>query len=302
MQTVITEFSSRQTMKRERLEFYHYKDVSFGKVHPHMHSHYELYFFLNGETNYVVGDREFHLKKGDFLIIEPNQLHFPEVKVAAVDKPYERFVLWINPDYLNKLQTSMPLIQETLASIHSEGSCHFRPDTKQMQRILGILEDMITEDQNQEVGHSLAIETLFVQLLIQIHRVINNKRAYQAYNPSEDLYSQVVRYIHTNIKENISLDMLSAEFYVSRSYISRIFRQHLDISVHQYIIRLKLDGVMEEIRRGVPLTDASYEYGFTNYSTFYRQCQKEFGVSPKELLEEILPAKKEIFLTDGETF
>ena len=303
MQTAITPFSTKQSMTNDKLEFYHYKDVSFGKVKPHMHTHYELYFFLNGDTDYIVGDKQFHLKPGDFMIIEPNQLHFPDVKVEDGSRPYERFILWIRPEYLSQLQTKEDMLQEALTDIHNTGSCHFRPDTDNMQRILSILEDMLRENSEQEIGYSQAIEALFTQLLIQINRVFHSKRAFQKSSSTTDLYSQIVRFIHANLKENITLDDLASEFFVSRSYISRIFRQHLDISVHEYILKLKLDQVLSEIAKGQPISDAALEYGFNNYSTFYRQCVKEFGMSPRDLVNSFSEEEKpDVFLSDGETF
>lgn len=103
---------------------------------------------------------------------------------------------------------------------------------------------------------------------------------------SLDLYSHIVDYIHSHIRENITLDVLSEELYASKSYISRVFREHLSMSVHQYILRLKAEHILEEARSGRPVTEAAVDYGFSSYSSFYRYCSKEFGMSPRELLKE----------------
>lgn len=289
MQGFINEFSYRQAMKGNTMEFFHYKgDLSFGRVKPHTHTHYEFYFFLSGEAYYTVDNKRFWLQPGDFLIIEPEKLHFPEILIPKEkDNPYERVVIWVSTDYLKHLEERSVTIQSVMKSVKKSGSCHYRPGTEARQRITTILEEMTHEQEVQSPDYEFYIETLFSQLLIQINRIIHTRKTFQKTNPSKNLYSDVVRYIHRNIEKPLTLDELASAFYVSRSYISRVFREHLDISVHRYVMRLKLDRALEDIAKGASISEAAITYGFENYSTFYRLCKKEFGLSPRELVEQM---------------
>lgn len=283
MKSIINKFSSNQIMSDKNIEFFHYQDIRFGKVHPHIHFHYEFYFFLNGTTKYVVDYQEFNLVKGDFLIIPPHLLHFPEVRLTDSDRPYERFVIWVSPYYYDSIRKRDDSLDYMWKEINQKKSWHIRPDIENFQKILEILTVMMDESVKQDLSYKIAIESLFTQLLVVINRVIQNKTSLVKHNSTKDLYSQIINYIHNHVKENITLWQLSNEFFVSRSYISKVFRQHLGMSVHQYIIKLKLDRILYESAQGRPVSVVSYEYGFNNYSSFYRQCKKEFGVSPREL-------------------
>lgn len=285
MEAIFNTFTSKQTMSVETLEFFHYKDVTLEKIQPHTHSHFEFYFFLNGDTNYTVGNENFHLKKGDFLIIKPGDLHFPEVKFDEKNTTYERFVIWTSENYIKDLYSRDEGIRNVFLKIKSKNLCHFRPDTQSKTIILNILEDMTSEMNDKNIGYEFAIESLFMQLIIRLCRVIKKRNTFKQEIITPDLYSSIIRYIHANIKNPISLDDLAREFYVSRSYVSRIVRNHLDTSVHQYITKVKLEHILSDVKSGVPITTASEEYGFSNYSTFYRECKKLYGKSPKELLK-----------------
>ncbi|MCR4611730.1 MAG: AraC family transcriptional regulator [Lachnospiraceae bacterium] len=286
MEAILDTFSSRQIMRRERLEFFHYRDVTIDRIQPHTHSHFEFYFFLGGETRYNVGDESFYLKRGDFLIIRPGTLHFPDVKFTDENAAYERFVIWASNTYVNELSLRDKGVYKVFSKIATKNLCHFRPDTTNKTMILNILEDMKSEMREQDVGYQIAIESLFMQLMIMLCRVINKRNTFKQEETQSDLYSSIIRYIHNNIKEPLSIDDLCGAFYVSRSYVSRIVKEHLNTSVHQYILKVKLEHALSKIYQGSSITEASEEYGFDNYSTFYRECKKFYNKSPRELMKD----------------
>ena len=96
-------FDPRQVMHRETFEIFHYRDPRPGFVEVHHHDFYEVYFLLGGDVAYWVEGRIIRLSPGDLLFINPMDLHRP---ITDPDKPVcERFVLWVNKEYLESLST-----------------------------------------------------------------------------------------------------------------------------------------------------------------------------------------------------
>ena len=93
-------FDPRQTMRSKTFEIFHYHDSKPGSVEVHHHDFYEVYFFLAGEAEYRVEGRIFRLEPGDLLLINPMELHQP---MANPDSVCERFVLWIDKEYLESI-------------------------------------------------------------------------------------------------------------------------------------------------------------------------------------------------------
>jgi AraC-like DNA-binding protein len=95
----------------------------------------------------------------------------------------------------------------------------------------------------------------------------------------------ITQYIDHHLEEDLSLDDLAGIFYVSKYYIAHRFRERLGISVHQYILKKRLEQCAASIARGSSITRTFTEYGFRDYASFYRAFRKEYGISPKEYQE-----------------
>ena len=108
------------------------------------------------------------------------------------------------------------------------------------------------------------------------------------------LYANLVEYIENHLDEELSLERLAEEFYVSKYHIAHVFKDNIGLSIHQYITKKRLLLCEEAIRAKMNITDVYQTYGFGDYSSFYRAFKKEYGLSPKEYRDmqvEIIPTK-----------
>lgn len=87
--------------------------------------------------------------------------------------------------------------------------------------------------------------------------------------------------INNHIDQNLSLEYLASQLYVSKYYIAHIFKDQLGISIHQYIIRQRLTICRDALLCGMPVAKLSETYGFKDYSSFYRAFKKNTGFLPK---------------------
>ena len=69
---------------------------------------------------------------------------------------------------------------------------------------------------------------------------------------------------------------------VSVSTLTQTFKKDMNISIYQYILRKKLILAQQKIQDGESVTSAAIQCGFNDYSSFYKQYKKMFGVMPSE--------------------
>ncbi len=92
---------------------------------------------------------------------------------------------------------------------------------------------------------------------------------------------EVFRYIHTHLTEDLTLEVLEREFYVSRSHLIREFKKRTGQTVHSYIVRARLDLCRSYIEEGYSITEVYRMGGFGGYNHFFKAFRKVYGMTPK---------------------
>lgn len=95
------------------------------------------------------------------------------------------------------------------------------------------------------------------------------------------LINETVDYIENNITRTISLEEISAHFYVSAFHFNRIFKTVVGISLKQYILGRKLTQSLERLLDGDrSVIDVAYDFGFEYPEVYSRAFKKQLGISP----------------------
>ena len=94
------------------------------------------------------------------------------------------------------------------------------------------------------------------------------------------IVSNIISYINSNLADIKNMDFTEQNFYFSRSYLNRIFKDSTGSTIWDYVILKRLMSARALIQNGKPALAAASECGFADYSSFYRQYKQQFGTSP----------------------
>lgn len=279
-----TKFNTRQYMQSSEFELFYYNDTALKSVDAHKHDYYEFYFFLEGDVQYHIEEKVYRLEYGDCLLIPPCIPHYPEF--LSYDKPYRRFVFWLDKSYYIKLHQWDADITYGFDYADIHHSYRFHTDYITTQEIQGRLTDLIEETGGERPFRHLASELAAISFLIYINRLLYDSLHQKSTVYENVLYLNICDYINQHLEEDLSLDSLSAFFYVSKYHISHIFKDNMGISLHQYISKKRLHASKNAILSHQPISHVYHQYGFKDYTSFFRAFKKEYGVSPKEYREQ----------------
>lgn len=230
----------------------------------HMHDFYELIFFVHGDVDYMIESKSKKLVSNDIILIPAGLLHYG---VANVDVEYERYVL----------KFPLRLINDTLAKEIQDFTC-FSGNYPALKELF-IKLDNIYNNYSDEHKYILMVNTLSEILInMQNKSKVSDELIGVYHNP---VVSKVIAYINENIKKNITLTDICNDLNFSRAHISNEFSRVMKIPVMTYIRYKKIIAAHQKILEGnVKINEVAYEYGFEEYSTFYRNYIKIIGKPP----------------------
>ncbi len=93
-----------------------------------------------------------------------------------------------------------------------------------------------------------------------------------------------LHYIHIHLHQKISLEDLSKEVYMSKEYISFLFKKEMGLSVSKYIMTKKLDAALSDLKQGASISKVSYDYNFCSQTHFIQSFKKYYGCTPRQYL------------------
>lgn len=242
------------------------------KFKMHTHRRYELYFFVKGNASFFVEGRNYPLKPGDIMLMNSTESHCIAV---APDTPYERYVVQFDRNAVSGIDPTGELLTAFEKRALGEFNQYRRNDFDSGNYLL-FFENIFKTVPNQELQIRTNLCALLNEINIAFQRKIEN--AIPAY---ETQMQQIIRFINNNLGSDLSLEVLCNTFYISKPQLCKLFREHTGCTVLNYITTKRLHAAQKEIEIGANPTKLFCNYGYSDYSAFYRAYKKFFGFSPK---------------------
>ena len=281
----IDEFTHRQIMTERFYEYHHYRNEGPITIDFHQHAFYEIYIFISGDVNYTIEGRTYKLRPGDILLTNNSDIHRPEITPSKT--PYERIVIWLNTSFFNGLLD----IGDDLTACFQDASNRnyrlFRPNKAQMLKIQDICHTIEQERSHNKLGSRIMAYSAIMEILVLLSRVYYEISDSAGHEVTEnEQINQIVSYINNHFNEDLSLEYLADQFYLSKYYLSHQFKQFTGLSLYQFIMKKRLTIARNMLMSGKNVTEACTECGFNDYSNFLKAFKREFGEKPSEFMKK----------------
>ena len=247
--------------------------ASNAKFFLHSHDSYEILLFIQGDSRYVVEGNTYSLEPYDVMILRKNEMHRI---YHNSESAYERYILMVEPDFFT---------EHNCKELESEFLKKTNGSKNKIDASLCVssgLYDAFLRLQKYSHNFKELYTPIVDAVITEILYLINNVKLFSKDDNSDSQLKSIISYINNNYTDEISLDELAEQFFISKYHLCRIFKEGTGITVHSYITNKRLIRVKELKSEGYSLGEAAILAGFGNYSSFYRAYQKNNGFAPSD--------------------
>lgn len=244
----------------------------------HIHDCHEIYYSISGGRQFLIDNRFYAIAPGDLFIINQYESH----KLTQIDNHlHERIVLSIHPDFVRCLSTPDTALDYCFTNRNGHFQHKLSLDKTQQTRFLYYIDKIASA---RGYAHDIIEQAVFMELMVMINTLSNNNA--QERNVIEYKYSKqvedILAYINRNIGQPVTIEQLAADFYLSESYLCRIFKQATGTTINKYITARRISIAKAHLDEGDTVGTAFEKSGFGDYSSFFKAFTKAVGVSPKK--------------------
>lgn len=260
----------------ERIE----RDYDFNMVSKHFHNEYEIYYLLSGERYYFIEKQIYHVKKGSLVFIDRNQIH----KTVGANAIYhDRILILISADEIGpllKLCNNMDV-----ASFFSKNFGIIDLNEAGQKYVESLLLFIIREMKKKHSNYEFMVKMKLAELLVYALRCKTGENTTLLNVPVKtEKYkkiSEIAEYINENYHNKISLADIARDFYISKCYLSRIFKEVSGFTVNEYINITRIKKAQQLLEKtDHNITEIADLVGYESITYFEKVFKKYLETSP----------------------
>lgn len=266
-------------------KMFHLNDSTHREFHYHYHDFHKILILLSGDITYCIEGHTYDLSPDDIVLVSAGEVHKP---IIRSESPYERIIIYVSPDFLNEYRDDDNDLSLCFRQAFAEQAHVLRLHSSKGGRLGAAIRELDNSLRDADYAHELYHRILFLEFMIQLNRAaLHNQVAFIGDSASNAKVLSILSYLNEHLTEDISIDDLSARFYLSRYYLMHTFKEQTGYTIGGYLLAKRLFFAKELIAGGTPITDVCYACGFKNYSTFSRAYKKSFGESPRDYRQSL---------------
>lgn len=252
---------------------------------------YKLFYFISGAKKFHIDHYIYNIEPGDLFFVNQREWHY--FSQINEEDSHERIVIFIYPEFLKALCTDATDLCSCFT--HKTDALEHKLSLQPKDRDkLSYLIHKFTAANGY--GEDIFVLSIFLELMVFVNRACHQQHQTQtATEPSRHTattleaslsgakqISPILSFIDSHITEDLSLELLSRQFYVTPSYLCRIFKTGTGTTVHKYITAKRITLAKDLLTQGYSVTDACNMSGFKDYNGFLKSFVSAVGIAPKK--------------------
>lgn len=252
-------------------------------VDCHWHNEIEFFFCLEGEVLFQINQEFVHLKAGELLFINSEELHTGHA-VPNIGCKFAAIVLdakLLDSAKLDAIQTKY------ITPFHEQRKTfprHFTYKLDWQRQFIHYIEQIIMAEEQKQLGYELLIKAnlmLMLQLIYANQAIINLSPSKDGLNVQTERLKIIISYIYEHYQKQISIHELSQLIPMSEGHFCRFFKKMTRQTVTEFInsYRIKQAAILL-LETDLKISTIAHEVGFDHISYFVKLFKLHHNCSP----------------------
>ena len=232
------------------------KEKEWNMTDLHSHSHYEIYFLISGTRKFFLIDKMYNISAPCLIVIPPYVMHKTE------GFAFTRININVSAETLDPYESSvLKRLSEKIISLSKKSAEH----------IFALLDNAINICNTEDKYAPYKLNGLLSYIILRMDKV-NAETIISPIKANTEKVSpialKIIDFLSSHYNEQISLDMLSRKFFLSKMSLCAHFKAAMNCTIGEYIMQLRLNKAkqylssskksMEEIASLCGFSSAAY--------------------------------------------
>lgn len=252
----------------------------------HWHESIEISYVLSGKIDQIYIDGKVYVsQQGDIVLINSNAIHSFSVNTGKNRKAVTIFIPY---EFIKAIYPESDQFAFDCISIGEQG-IQRKIQLDELRKNLNSIVNSYENKENDPFAYinvtSLSYELIYI--LLKNFKINKKSNSNISARKHLERLTLIANYIKENYNQNLSIDMLSAQFNLSSEYLSRFFIKHTGMTILNYINAVRLEKSFPELMNtDYPIIQIALNYGFPNEKSYNRVFKAVYNVTPNQYRKE----------------
>lgn len=236
----------------------------------HSHRHYELYFLESGERSFYIDGSLYLVKENTAVLVPPYVMHKTE------GGPFSRINVDFSADIFDEQEKEVlsELCKTAVFPLKKVKGAAVR------QVILAMLSAWECRNKLGKTEMSLCVKSL-IGCLYLFRSAIGEVEKVSGNGSITPQTLKIIRYINKNCRKKLTIGSLSAQFDLSESCLSKMFKRETGYNVGEFILNVRINEAKQLLSSAnLSVNEIADELGFSSANYFGLIFKQKVGLSP----------------------
>ena len=202
----------------------------------HIHKDVEVIQLLSGVLHIVTPDEEFYMHPGDMAYFNPNQPHACQSEVIEGSS---LFVIHFDPSLCVEVYPAMRNLFFDSSRMNASIPDRHMEELKAVSRQIG--REYFAQEKGYEFACISAVNLIMSCMLKYMPYQLINEEEYLSTTQFNRRMDRILMYVQDHFAEKITLQEIAKKEGITTSYLSHLFKNHLQRSFQEYVNELRFE-------------------------------------------------------------